>query len=150
MQTLKVFFFNFQKHCLRRARQSESITRTITDYSKNKIATLDHFGLPRRLNFTATSWVIIPVVCFLVSPPQAFCAAVDSGEKPSTPRGLHLHDSAPGAQQPLLTLSCSDTVKALFPWSGSFSVASETEVWCWTFHILQQNIREGLHPEARE
>lgn len=60
-------------------------------------------------------WVLIPVVCVLMSPLQALCAAVYSSEKPSTPRGAGLHDSAPGAQQPFPTLSCSDTAKVLSP-----------------------------------
>lgn len=87
-------------------------------------------------------WVLVPVVCVLMSPLQAFCAAVDSSEKPSNPRGASLHDSALEAQH-ILTRSYSDTAEVLFPRSGSFSGRREVTVWVWTF---QEDMREGLHP----
>lgn len=137
------------KRCLKRVLQSESVTRKITDYSKNKLATLDHLGLLSRLNFTATSRVLIPVVHVLVSPPQAFCAAVYSSEKPSTPGGLRLHDSALEAQQHFLTLSCWDAVKVLSPGSALFLLRVKWRYDSEHFTFSSKTKGRACPPEAR-
>lgn len=64
--------------------------------------------------------------------------------KPLTPEGLCLHDSAAEARRLLLTLSGSDTVNFIFLWFRSFGGRGDTEVWPWTFLISSAGAARGL------